>query len=87
MYSSLVDIRRDFHRNPELSNEEERTAKVVAERLRKLGLEVKTGIGGHGVVALLKGGKEGGVVAVRALWMRCRLKRRGRRSFARLAQG
>jgi amidohydrolase len=66
MYSSLVEIRRDIHRNPELSNEEERTAKVVAERLRKLGLEVKTGIGGHGVVALLKGGKEGGVVAVRA---------------------
>jgi amidohydrolase len=62
----LVEVRRDIHRNPELSNQEERTAKVVAERLRKLGLEVKTGIGGHGVVALLRGGKDGGVVAVRA---------------------
>jgi amidohydrolase len=66
LFPTLVEIRRDIHRNPELSNQEERTAKVVAERLRKLGLEVKTGIGGHGVVALLRGGKEGGVVAVRA---------------------
>jgi amidohydrolase len=66
LFPSLVEVRRDIHRNPELSNQEERTAKVVAERLRKLGLEVKTGIGGHGVVALLRGGKDGGVVAVRA---------------------
>ncbi|MEO6725102.1 MAG: amidohydrolase [Blastocatellia bacterium] len=63
----LIEQRRDFHVNPELSNREERTAKVVAERLRALGLdEVKTGIGKHGVVALLKGKLPGGVVAVRA---------------------
>jgi amidohydrolase len=62
----LITQRRDFHMHPELSNREERTARVVAERLRALGLdEVKTGIGKHGVVALLKGSKPGPVVAVR----------------------
>lgn len=63
----LIEQRRDFHRRPELSNREERTARVVAERLRVLGLdEVKTGVGKHGVVALLKGAKPGRVVAWRA---------------------
>src|SRR5436190_6553251 len=52
--------------HPELSNREERTSKVVAEKLRALGLEVKTGVGKYGVVALLKGAKPGPVVAVRA---------------------
>ena len=65
--AKLVEMRRDFHMHPELSNREERTARVVAERLRVLGLEdVKTGVGRHGVVALLRGGKPGPVVAVRA---------------------
>lgn len=63
----LVEQRRDFHMHPELSNREERTARVVAERLKALGFdEVKTGVGRHGVVALLKGAKPGPVVAVRA---------------------
>ena len=63
----LIEQRRDFHMHPELSNREERTARVVAERLRALGLEdVKTGVARHGVVALLKGGRPGPVVAVRA---------------------
>jgi amidohydrolase len=62
----MVTQRRDFHMHPELSNREERTSRVVAERLRALGLEVKTGVGKHGVVALLKGAKPGPVVAVRA---------------------
>lgn len=62
----LIELRRDLHRHPELSGEEERTAGVVAERLRRLGLEVETGVGGHGVVALLRGGKPGPVVAYRA---------------------
>lgn len=63
----LVEQRRDFHMNPELSNREERTSRIVAERLRALGLdEVKTGVGKYGVVALLKGSKPGPVVAVRA---------------------
>ncbi len=65
--SKLIEQRRDFHMNPELSNREERTSRVVAERLRALGLdEVKTGVGKYGVVALLKGSKPGPVVAVRA---------------------
>jgi amidohydrolase len=63
----LVEQRRDFHMHPELSNREERTSRVVAERLRALGLdEVKTGVGKYGVVALLKGSRPGPVVAVRA---------------------
>ena len=63
----LVETRRDFHMHPELSNREERTARVVAERLRALGFdEVKTGVARHGVVALLKGAKPGPCVAVRA---------------------
>src|SRR5262245_32574851 len=65
--AALIAQRRDFHLNPELSNHEERTARVVAEKLRALGLdEVKTGVGKHGVVALLKGKQPGDVVAVRA---------------------
>ncbi len=65
--TQLIETRRDFHMHPELSNREERTARVVAERLRALGLdEVKTGVAKHGVVALLKGSKPGPVVAVRA---------------------
>jgi hippurate hydrolase len=61
----LIEQRRDFHRNPELSFQESRTAAIVAERLSKLGLTVKTGVGGHGVVAELRGG-EGPIVAIRA---------------------
>jgi amidohydrolase len=67
MRDKLIAQRRDFHIHPELSNREERTARVVAERLRALGLtEVKTGIARHGVTALLVGGRPGPVVAVRA---------------------
>ncbi len=66
MFPRLVETRRDIHRHPELSNEEKRTAALVADRLRALGLEVKTGVAGHGVVALLKGGRAGKCVAVRA---------------------
>jgi amidohydrolase len=62
----LVARRREFHRHPELSHQEERTARVVADYLRDLGLEVKTGIAGHGVVGVLKGGRPGRAVAWRA---------------------
>ncbi|MCX6894802.1 MAG: amidohydrolase [Verrucomicrobia bacterium] len=63
----LIAQRRDFHRHPELSNREERTARVVADKLRALGLdEVRTKVARHGVVALLRGGQPGPVVAVRA---------------------
>lgn len=66
MFPTLVEIRRDIHAHPELSNEEKRTSALVADRLRALGLEVQTGIAKHGVVALLKGEQEGKCVAVRA---------------------
>src|SRR5947207_352343 len=67
MKPELVATRRDFHQHPELSNREERTSRIVAEKLRALGLdEVRTNVAKHGVVALLKGGKPGPVVAVRA---------------------
>lgn len=64
--AALIEIRRDLHRHPEVSGQEERTAGVVAERLRALGLTVETGVGGHGVVGVLQGGKPGPVVAYRA---------------------
>jgi amidohydrolase len=62
----VVAWRRDFHQNPELSNREFRTAKIVAEHLQKLGIEVKTGVAHTGVVGVLKGGRPGPVVALRA---------------------
>jgi amidohydrolase len=64
--SKIISWRRDIHQNPELSNREVRTAKLVADELRKLGLEVQTGVARTGVVGLLKGGKPGAVVALRA---------------------
>ena len=63
---AVTEIRHQIHQNPELSNREEKTAALVADYLRKLGLEVQTGVAHHGVVALLKGGLPGPVVAVRA---------------------
>ncbi|PRR78294.1 putative hydrolase YxeP [Clostridium liquoris] len=64
-YSWMVDLRRDFHRHPEPSFKEYRTSKRIKEELENMGLEVTT-IGGTGVVGLLKGEKEGKVVALRA---------------------
>jgi amidohydrolase len=63
---AVIEIRHRLHQNPELSNREEKTAALVADYLRKLGLDVQTGVAKHGVVALLKGGRPGPVVAVRA---------------------
>jgi amidohydrolase len=62
----IVALRRDFHAHPELGYEEVRTSGVVAERLRALGLEVQTGVGVTGVVAILRGAKPGPTVLVRA---------------------
>ncbi len=62
----MIAWRRDFHEHPELSNRESRTAAVVAEHLRKLGMEVRTGVGHTGVVGVLRGGQAGPVVALRA---------------------
>jgi amidohydrolase len=63
---SLVALRRDFHRHPELSFQEHRTARVVADRLRAAGLIVREGVGGTGVVGLLQGAHDGPTVALRA---------------------
>jgi amidohydrolase len=62
----VVAWRRDFHQHPELGNRETRTAKLVADHLRALGLEPKTGIATTGVTAVLKGGKPGPRIALRA---------------------
>jgi len=64
--SALIAFRRDLHEHPEVSGDEARTAGKVAERLRALGFDVRSGVGGHGVVALLRGGRPGPVVAFRA---------------------
>ncbi len=66
MEPKLVEWRRHFHQFPELSNREVKTAAIVAEHLKKLGLEVQTGIAKTGVVGLLKSGKPGPVIALRA---------------------
>ena len=62
----VITWRRDFHAHPELGNRETRTAGIIADHLRSLGLEVQTGVAHTGVVGLLKGGKPGPVIALRA---------------------
>ena len=64
--SKVIAWRRDFHQNPELSNRETRTSKIVADHLKSLGLEVRTGIAKTGVVGVLRGGKPGPTIAFRA---------------------
>lgn len=64
--AKVVTWRRHFHQNPELSNREYKTAKYIEEHLRKLGLEVKTGIAKTGLVAILKGGQPGPTIGLRA---------------------
>src|ERR1051326_4575480 len=64
--SSVIACRRDIHQHPELGNREFRTSKLVIEKLKALGIEVKTPIAHTGVVGILHGGKPGRVVALRA---------------------
>lgn len=67
LHAAAIAFRRDLHRYPELGLRETRTAGLVAGRLRELGFdEVRTGVGVTGVVGVLKGGRPGPVVAVRA---------------------
>lgn len=66
MYEETVAWRRDFHRYPELSFHEERTPRIVAERLRSFGIDVREGVGGRGVVGRLDTGRAGRTVALRA---------------------
>lgn len=58
--------RQEFHKHPELGNREVNTAKIIADHLRKLGLDVKEGVAKTGVVAVLQGGKPGPCIALRA---------------------
>ena len=62
----IIKTRREIHQHPELAYHEDATAKLVAQRLESMGIEVKKGVGGTGVVGLLKGGKKGKVIALRA---------------------
>ncbi len=64
--SKVIEWRRDFHENPELSNREFETAKKIAAHLESLGMDVQTNVAHTGVVGILKGGKPGPVIALRA---------------------
>lgn len=66
IYPELIRFRRDLHMYPELSFQEVNTPQKIADYLASLGLEVKTGVGGNGVVGCLRGGKPGKTVALRA---------------------
>ena len=66
MNEQVIAWRRDIHANPELGMQEFGTAALVAEHLESLGIEVETGVGGTGVVGVLRGGRPGPVVALRA---------------------
>lgn len=62
----VIGWRHDFHQNPELGNRETRTSAIIAKHLQSLGIEVQTGVAVTGVVGILKGGKPGPVIALRA---------------------
>lgn len=62
----LIDIRRNLHMYPELSNHEEKTPKMIADFLENVGIDVKRNVGGNGVVGYLRGDKEGKTIALRA---------------------
>lgn len=63
---ALVALRRELHEHPELSHEESETASRVARELKRLGIPYRTGVGGHGIIAELKGGRPGAIIALRA---------------------
>ena len=62
----MIELRRDLHAHPETAFEEVRTSGIVAERLKQLGLDVRTGVGKTGVLATVKGGRSGKIVMLRA---------------------
>ncbi len=78
----VVKRRRDIHAHPESAFEEERTSSLVAEHLDALGLEVQTGIAKTGVVGLLRGGKKGKTVALRADMDALRIQERSKLPYA-----
>lgn len=78
----VIEWRRHIHENPELGNREFKTMEYIAEHCRKLGLEVQTNVAKTGVVAILRGGKPGPVVALRADMDALPVKERAPISFA-----
>ena len=64
--NKLIEWRRDFHQNPELSNREFKTAAKIAQHLKSIGLQVETNVAKTGVVAILEGDQPGKVIAIRA---------------------
>ena len=85
--SKVITWRRDFHQNPELGNREFKTSEKIAAHLRSLGIEVQTGVAKTGVVGILKGGKPGPVVALRADMDALPVKERVDIPFASKAMG
>jgi len=66
VFEEMVSLRRDLHRHPELSDQEEQTAKRIINQLKRIGIPFKSEVGGHGVVAEIPGRAKGPVVALRA---------------------
>ncbi|MEO6168375.1 MAG: amidohydrolase, partial [Chitinophagales bacterium] len=87
MLPKVIEWRRYLHEHPELSNREYQTSKYIADYLKSLGLEVQTGVAKTGVVALLKGGKPGPVVALRADMDALPVEERNELAFASKVKG
>jgi amidohydrolase len=85
--SQLIEWRRDIHQHPELGEQETRTAKLVADHLTRLGMEVRSNIARTGVVGILKGGKPGRTVALRADMDALQVKEPSGLPFASKARG
>ncbi|HRO45169.1 amidohydrolase [Agriterribacter sp.] len=83
----MIQWRRYLHEYPELSNREFKTAEYITAHLKKLGIEVQTGVARTGVVGILKGGKPGPVIALRADMDGLPVKERVDISFASKAEG
>jgi amidohydrolase len=85
--TQVIQWRRDFHQNPELGNSEFKTAEKIATYLKSIGIQVQTGVAKTGVVGILKGGKPGPVVALRADMDALPVKERVNLPFASKAEG
>lgn len=85
--SQLIAWRHDIHQHPELGDQEVRTAKLVADHLRSLGIEVQTDVARHGVVGILRGAQPGPVVALRADMDALPIKEPAGLPFASTAKG
>jgi amidohydrolase len=87
LQSDLVALRRDFHRHPELGYRETRTSGIVAERLRKAGYAVRTGIAKTGVIGVLRGGRPGKTLLLRADMDALPVQEENRTAYASVVPG